>query len=64
MRNEAGVDCGGPCPYLCEPEVPFAMLSSILIVISILLVLIILFVAWRLFLLWKKRDEDEEKRRV
>ncbi|MCD4771475.1 hypothetical protein K8R30_03600 [archaeon] len=58
-QGEGGVDCGGPCPYVCEPAVPFALLSSVLIVLAVVLTLVIIFVLWRLFLLGKKQEDEE-----
>jgi len=53
-QGEGGVDCGGPCPYICEAEVPFAMLSSMLIVIAIVIAIVVLYTLWRLIVLWRR----------
>ncbi len=41
--NEGGVDCGGPCPNICEIEIPWTLLITAGIVIIVVLAVLVIY---------------------
>ncbi len=61
-QGERGIDCSGPCPFLCEPEQPWYKIIWIkwmLMLIILLLLLIILYELYRIHRLRRRLNKDQ-----
>ncbi|MCH7850621.1 MAG: hypothetical protein IH845_03195 [Nanoarchaeota archaeon] len=63
-QGEGNIDCGGPCPFVCEKESPYGATSYTIVFLFIVAVIILLFIIFKLFkilrhrfLLYRKRHK-------
>jgi len=60
-QNEGGIDCGGPCPKQCEPELPSERVGlTFVVIVSIVAIILLVIVALKLRNIFKLGEKLQE----